>query len=163
MASRCARVALALVLLGVGGVGIIVWEPIWLWATTQRHYFDGPGVRGWRTEPRTPGKPTPRGVEVVYYVRTGFKCSETVFREGRPPRQSTWGADGRLWWQGEWRGAHTSLFSRTGIDGSLHRNTPTILRTESPWLWSVTDQAEPSMPAWMKDDTKWRAARRARD
>ena len=28
---------------------------------------------------------------------------------------------------------------------------------EAPWLWGVTDQTEPSMPEWMKDDEKWQA------
>ena len=30
--------------------------------------------------------------------------------------------------------------------------------TESPWLWGVTDQTEPTMPEWMKDDAQWQAA-----
>ena len=39
------------------------------------------------------------------------------------------------------------------IDGhpSMHREGP-------PWLWGVTDQTEPSMPEWMKDDAKWQVA-----
>ena len=31
------------------------------------------------------------------------------------------------------------------------------LKTKSPWLWGVTDQTAPSMPAWMKDDKQWQA------
>ncbi len=29
---------------------------------------------------------------------------------------------------------------------------------EPPWLWGVTDQTEPSAPAWILDDAQWQAA-----
>ena len=32
------------------------------------------------------------------------------------------------------------------------------LKFTPPWLWGVTDQTAPTMPAWMKDDAKWQAA-----
>ena len=33
-----------------------------------------------------------------------------------------------------------------------------LRQTSPPWLWGVTDQSEPTMPAWMKDDEKWAKA-----
>ena len=35
---------------------------------------------------------------------------------------------------------------------------PTTQKDSPPWLWGVTDQTEPTMPVWMKDDAKWQAA-----
>ena len=32
-----------------------------------------------------------------------------------------------------------------------------------PWLWNVTDQTAPSMPAWMKDDEQWQRVLDAQD
>ena len=32
-----------------------------------------------------------------------------------------------------------------------------------PWLWNVTDQTAPSIPAWMKDDELWQRALDAQD
>ncbi len=37
------------------------------------------------------------------------------------------------------------------------------VRARPPWLWGVTDQTEPTMPAWMKDDEKWAKAREGQD
>ena len=31
-------------------------------------------------------------------------------------------------------------------------------KKQPPWLWGVTDQTAPTMPAWMKDDAQWQAA-----
>ena len=31
-------------------------------------------------------------------------------------------------------------------------------RESPPWWWGVTDQTEPTMPEWMKDDAKWQEA-----
>ncbi len=36
-------------------------------------------------------------------------------------------------------------------------------RDSPPWLWAVTDQTEPTMPAWMKDDAKWQATLAAQE
>ena len=48
-----------------------------------------------------------------------------------------------------WKLDGTVVYQR-GADGEKRR--------APPWLWGVTDQTEPTMPAWMKDDEKWQAA-----
>ncbi len=37
------------------------------------------------------------------------------------------------------------------------------LKATPPWLWNVTDQTTPSIPAWMKDDEQWQRALDAQD
>ena len=46
------------------------------------------------------------------------------------------------------------------FDGTaaIQRDGTVIRCLAPPWRWGVTDQTEPTMPAWMKDDAKWQAA-----
>ncbi len=59
---------------------------------------------------------------------------------------TNWSSDGAVVAQAEYRADGTWYIS----------DTP-------PWLWNVTDQTAPSMPAWMKDDEKWLRALDAQD
>ena len=150
MTSRCARLVLVVVLLGVVSVGVVAWEPVWQWATTKNRYFeawDSLGVsnkvRGYRHD-RIWGDPEEvtmfsavRGK--VWYMHSGYLAQE-------------WHGPGRMtWW--EFSG---ELAEQWDDHGDVEISSP-------PWLWSVTDQTTPSMPAWMKDDEQWQRALDAQD
>ena len=78
---------------------------------------------------------------VGWYPKSGLKCGETVLT-GHEWRTTTWHPDGAV---------ASQVQSRLGGDDEARRSSP-------PWWWGVTDQTERTMPAWMKDDTKWQAA-----
>ena len=44
-----------------------------------------------------------------------------------------------------------------GLGGGLFGLLGGETRRAPPWWWDVTDQTEPSMPEWMKDDEQWQA------
>ena len=81
---------------------------------------------------------------VSWHVGNGFLGVEGWFEDGIPIRQTAWDAEGRVTIQVEW----------TGKGGSSNQR----YISRPPWLWGVTDQTEPTIPAWMKDDAQWQAA-----
>ena len=144
MTPRRARLVLVLVgvvVLGVGVVAIPAWQPAWEWATTKRKLVESPtpgpeGVRSYHTFGRWSGKYL--GVSKIWYLDSGFKYIERL-DDGSC---TWWGPDGRIEAQ---FAPHGSVVS------------------SPPWLWGVTDQTAPSMPAWMKDDEQWQRALDAQD
>ncbi len=146
MTPRRARLVLVLVVLGVVGLGVFAWDPVYWWVMTERIHVettlgsfghgDGGLVRGWYSPPRG----TDNGWAVLgrpgrlWYVETGYKAM-VQSRQG----VTYWNPDGTVKCQ-----------LKAPIDG-LSNDSP-------PWLWGVTDQTAPSMPAWMKDDEQWQAA-----
>ena len=87
------------------------------------------------------------GRTVMWVVETGFLRGDGEYRDDRPLRVTTWDYDGRVWMQ--------QIASPDGREASAWR---VEMRLSPPWLWGVTDQTEPSMPAWMKDDKLWAKA-----
>lgn len=146
MTSRRARVILVIVVVAGGTLAFLAREPLYEWVATERVHFDQTlgddlNVRGYRFQKRWGhgGMIRAHG----WYTSTGFLRGWIEFRKGRLYRQTTWSPDGTVLNQLSW---------------PLDADNITVDKTEPPWLWGVTDQAEPSMPAWMKDDAKWRAA-----
>ena len=126
------------------GLGLWAWEPLY-WCvmtkkvTTEPHitafwgdHFVGEPIRGFRWTNRW----TDRFVrEVGWYGSTGFVALQWFAHPG----WTLWNPNGSIWMQSS--------------DSSGLRRAP-------PWLWGVTDQSEPTIPEWMKDDAKW--ARRSK-
>ncbi len=138
MTPRRARLVLVLVVLGVVGVGVAAWEPVWRWASTHREYTDTYGIRGWRVvEQWDRNKQLGR----VFFWPNGFKMQELELRDSGERRYTQWRPDGTVERQA------------ISYQGTMPNN-----KEAPPWLWGVTDQTEPTMPAWMKDDEKWQAA-----
>ena len=149
---RRARVALTVVALAVVGLGVWAWEPLYDWVSIERmlldegffedgaKYVDDFGVfaghpaRGWTMEDRWTGHYV---YLVGFYLETGMKSLE-----GEGERITVWRIDGAVAFQ-------------EGDDGEKRRSPP--------WLWGVTDETSPTMPAWMKDDAKWQAALAAQE
>ena len=143
--------ALALV-----AVAVPLAEPVYWWAMTHRAYFEsrrsmisfffssrGPIVRGWKEGPRWstagwPGSSHVRGIS--WYIDSGFKAEQIFVRDGKLC-MTKWKPDGSV--------RRQDIGIQAGKDQS--QDSP-------PWLWGVTDQTTPTMPAWMKDDAQWQAA-----
>ncbi len=85
---------------------------------------------------------------VSYYVYSGFKANEAEVRRNFRVQGTWWNSDGTVRAQMQWCNPPT---------GEL------MWRDSPPWLWNVTDQTAPSMPAWMQDDEKWQRALDAQD
>ena len=121
---------------------------LWRWVMTkgiQFSEFDGRSfieseyggyeLRGWVTVERWNPTQTLRGTVVLYYQENGFKAAEGKASPIGPYSAGTrWGIDGRLKEQQIWKGG----------ERIEHRGDP-------PWLWGVTDQAEPTAPWWGKE------------
>ena len=146
---RAARLTLAAVAVAVIGLGVWAWEPLYWWVITERVFTghnDGDGgiVRGWYRIGRWSGRETRDGRAVTWFVSTGYRASETFFAGGfgRIGRTTIWKPSGSVQHQigpTQW----------PGVPG---------WRTSPPWLWGVTDETEPSIPAWILDDERWQAA-----
>ena len=141
------RAKLVLLMLTAAIVGLGVWhgEAVWWWVMTKRdpcqNGSDGHEMRGWETVPRWEFLGTHRSAE-LWFAETGFKASK-----------------------GEWETADRLAGFRITVwnpDGSVKMQLKGLPRRDKkaspPWWWGVTDQTEPSIPAWMKDDEKWQAA-----
>ena len=77
---------------------------------------------------------------VMWYVENGYRAVELHGNY----RVTCWLADGTV----------EKQLSRSVHGGEVKK---------APWLWNITDQTTPSMPAWMKDDEKWQRALDAQD
>ncbi len=155
------RAKLVLLVIAVAFVGLGVWAwvdkgPLYWWVMTRKVYWEsesdhggvpaGP-LRGWTYMIRWSemGRPVRR---TAWYVESGFKASEillefssTELRRPNRDRTTVWNERGLV--------THQSSFGPAGdFEGAI----------APPWLWGVTDQTAPTIPAWMKDDAKWQAA-----
>ena len=57
----------------------------------------------------------------------------------------------------KWRTSGSVLIQIRLVDDN-GESIPKETNRAPPWLWGVTDQTHPTMPAWMKDDEQWQAA-----
>ena len=156
MASRTrrARVVLAVVAMAVVGLGVWRGEAVYLGVTTKRYFkertssYDDvrfpspPATRGWTRVRRWDNHPT---MEALWYVETGYESANLAFDRNGYVQMTQFAPDGnvlrQMWQYGS---------------GGTYRLKWT--RFSPPWFWSVTDQTEPTIPAWMKDHAKWQAA-----
>ena len=97
--------------------------------------FNLDDTRGWLRVNRWSGR-----VEKarLYYRNTGLMAVEATRDDGDALLTTAWREDGSVWHQ-------------------VPPRTRTLPQSP-PWLWGVTDQTAPSIPAWMKDDERWQAA-----
>ena len=101
-------------------------------------------ARGYSTVRRWASKKIKYGRECLWHTTTGFKKAESDWGTGGTLRMTWWRPDGTIFAQ--WR-----RHDDTGTEVKEHKR-------KGPWLWGVTDQTEPTMPEWMKDDEQWQAA-----
>ena len=162
---RRAWVIVGLLAVAVLGLGMLAWKPVYWWAMTDRVYIEkhlvpGGTVRGWMSV-RKGTEDDWFGPNVLYYVDAGFKSEEALFRgsvEGRLSRVQYLEAVTRVtYWNPD---GTVSCQFRPGPGMPALRMAPSAneSRAAPPWWWGVTDQTDPMMPAWMKDDEKWQAA-----
>ena len=91
---------LVLVVLGVVGVGVFAWEPVWWWVTTERAFFEEEhngydAVRGWKTKRRwSPNEEY--GPWIGWYVETGLKAGEGTLGQASNLRGTYWKTDGTI-------------------------------------------------------------------
>ncbi len=150
------RAKLVLLVLAFALVWLGVWAwldegPLWRWVMTDRVYVVDrpPGYsprRGWETVSRWSGEK--HGRRVMFDPRTGWKIQEDRFADGVQLEISLW--NGASLVRQAWRDDFGTKVAGSGVR--------TKKKTSPPWLWGVTDQTEPAMPAWMKDDALWQAA-----
>ncbi len=123
------------------GLGVWAWKPVWWWAMTEKRYTTHSelvypkGADAWLVHDcRGFSWRTWSGTSGArqWYVDSGFMCRDWYIDDQRIT---------------EW-----------DVNGALVRQGLVRERTAPPWFWGVTDQTEPSIPAWMKDDAKWQAA-----
>ncbi len=158
MASRTrrARVALGVIALAVIGLGVLAWKPLWTWVTVERFFDDAAhwthlDVRGYETS----GRWWDYRESVRWYADTGFKAHEALYRDTICVRETYWNTDGTVDYQ---------RYEADAIPGVGHGFVRGGTQSSGPpWLWGVTDQVAPSMPAWMKDNAKWQAALAAQE
>ena len=79
------------------------------------------------------------GPSDLWYVKSGFKAIE--YPAGRKSCGTEWSPDGTVLLQ---------VYRNAQGRGQVKSNPP--------WLWGVTDQTEPTIPEWMKDDELWAKA-----
>ncbi len=137
--SRRARVALGVIALAIIGLGVWRGEALYWVVMTKRKLStngrDSPPERGWATVTRWSGKVY--GRYVIYYVETGFMATDGELNsEGNLVKYTHWNPDGTVVNQ-DWLPS-----------GELEMQ----FKEGPPWWWGVTDQTEPSIPAWRKDD-----------
>ena len=143
MASRTRRAKVVLLSLGIALVALVAlaWQPLYWLVTTEKRYmeWDYGQTRGWQRKDRWTDL---IHLEERFRVSTGFK---TLSWSNKSDLYVTtgWRMNGRL--VGQWR------IVGTGGNSMFEE------RTMPPW-WGVTNQTEPSMPEWMKDDEKWAKA-----
>ena len=138
------RAKLVLLVLAVAIVGLGVWqgENLYWWATTYRKWRDSEDpFRGWARYDRWGDyKDQRHGITRMWHPSTGYLGSEVVFEDGAPLTGTVWRTDGTIEMQ---------YWDAKGKDNE---------KRSGPWWWDVTDQTEPSIPEWMKDDAQWQAA-----
>ncbi len=153
MTPRRARLVLVLVVLGVVGVGVVVREPVSLWLLTVEVPYEttpnsrevsGQHVRGVKRVTRWGDPGQLHGPKVAWHVETGFLAHEEEHSFGRLIRATFWHPHGKVFFQLP--------------EQPTKQVEPYSANDSPPWLWNVTDQTAPSMPAWMKDDEQWQRA-----
>jgi len=148
MTSRRARLVLVVIVLGVVGVGVVVWEPLW-WLMIKTSLDDNEAVRGTPDHRRElTGNPVDRiehktrrvlrthrwtgenhGWEQCWFVETGRLHHEALYVRGELKRETEWSYSGVVCRQ---------RFRTLG--GRL------IMTDRNPWRWNVTGQTAPSSP-----------------
>ena len=155
MTTRRSRLVLVLVVLGVAAVGVFAWEPIWETVRVKRVLIESSSHsvprRGFGTYLRWSGRPVMHGLRRMWNPENGLLKHESTWHGGGTVTYTTWGRDGKI---------HVQAWD---VWDEAARNQITQSRYSPPWLWGKVDQAEPSMPAWMKDDEQWQAALDAQD
>ena len=193
MTPRRARLVLVLVVMGVVGVAVVAWEPVYWLIITQKIPIETPDrSRLFAAEelPDVTRESSPRGVTTSPQLHR--RSAEMFLPDGLKHRQrgymmvrrSTRAKHGwyRLWYEdtgmlayqcdfrnGE--GRRETIWAFDGRVASQAKNfidswdlfNPSAENTESPWWWNATDQTTPSIPAWMKDDVQWQRALDAQD
>ena len=126
------------------GLGGWAWEPAYRWVTTERVYFEesarGAPIRGWGHVKRWTRTRVEHGPAIAWYVSTGLKAGEGLWRNGDVIRKTEWELDGSV---GDQMWSTLSGTSKIEV---------------RPWRWAVTDQAAPSAPGWILDEKQWQAA-----
>ena len=147
------RAKLVLLVLAVALVGLGVWAwvdegPLWRWMMTTRRYRESSReselVRGWSTIHRWSGINV--GPFADYFVRSGKRSSYGSESDDGIYKHTSWKFDGSVSWQ--------ISYNVRIPPGDREKG----LNYLPPWLWGVTDQTEPTMPEWMKEDEKWAKA-----
>ena len=158
MASRTRRARVVLAVVALAVVGLVVWrgEAVYWWVMTKKELHWGVDEledrRGWYRVKRW-DEGQQHGMGITWNSKSGFMASREYWSHGTPVRFTRWRPwDGTVWVQ--------TLCSqdptREGMTIEDERHSP-------PWLWNVTDQTAPSIPAWMKDDEQWQRALDAQD
>ncbi len=157
--ARRGKVVALLVALALVAVAVPLAEPVWRWVTTKRTASSQilPGGHLGHGESSLPGGHLTRGYadvnrwgresrleETSWYVENGRKAFEQEWSDGEVLRRTDWDIEGKAFQQ-------YRLFDDSGNEAYQFRHSP-------PWWWGVTDQTEPSIPEWMKDDAKWAKA-----
>ena len=120
---------------------------MWWWVITERVYnegqFDGKTLRGWEgsVDVASPWFSVSYRAAQWWYLDSGFLADQATVH-GAEVRITVWRADGSV--------KNQVIFSTVALQIRDH--------DDPPWLWGVTDQTAPTIPAWMKDDAKWQAA-----
>ena len=137
--ARRAKLVLFVLAVELVALGVWAWEPAWNWVTAHRVYLQtGEEERGWFIYPSTSFL---RTLDVYWDRSTGFKIHEVRRSRAGIVHLTLWRSDGRVQSQ-----------------ALRHARGAWAKRYSPPWWWGVTDQTEPSIPEWMKDNAKWQAA-----
>ncbi len=143
---------LVLLVLAVAVIGLGMWAwldegPLYWWVMTKRvcrsFKLEGSEIRGWDSMSRFEiGSAQTNlghlGTGLFWYTASGFLFSRREDSANGRIRATFWHEDG-------------TVEKQMGTEISGRKTAP-------PWLWGVTDQTEPTMPEWMKDDEKWAEA-----
>ncbi len=147
--TRRAKVALLALTLALLVLGVWAWVnggPLWEWVMTETvptHEFPnhlGHVARSVCIRQRWGGEVLCR---ICYSTENGLIAICAQKNTSGEWVETSWRFDGTV---------ERQLLQHCGTPLSYE------LKTSPPWLLGVTDQTEPTIPAWMKDDAKWQAA-----
>ena len=143
---RRAKLVLLVLAVAFVGLGVLASQPVYWWVMTKRQYYEifymGGRERGYQAVWRWGRQPgVAHGWGRSYNVDSGVLRGESYHENGLLLRETSWFHDGEV----------------------IHQLDEAKSRWAPPWWWGVTDQTEPTMPAWMKDDEKWQAALAAQE
>ncbi len=161
---RRAKLVLLVLAVALVGLGVWAWEPLWMWVMTKTVLVEHlPSVdrvqtldraEKWVSYARRGTYSVERwiggfhGWYRVWFTETGKLACEMYFRHHWPVRRTVWWFDGTV----------AEQTRPIGVPNESDDSVALETKTEAPWWWNATDQTEPSMPEWMKDDAKWQAA-----
>ena len=146
------RLAILLVLACAAALLLVMGSPAWRLLTTKRVLLEYKfpkfhpictsyhTIRGWRIVKRWGDKPTPHGVEVLYYEENGLKAVKMLWKNGYLLKATSWTFNGDV-----------HLLAR---DGYFGQGNTWSLKAEGPWWWPVEKQTTPTAPWWKDKDSK---------